>query len=44
MEQRYLKIVSNCVNTNNYSYLERSGGHSSNLCLNVVHFFNTSVN
>ncbi len=27
-----------------YSYLETSGGQSSNLYLNVVHFFNTSVN
>ncbi len=27
-----------------YSYLETSGGHGSNLYLNVVHFFNTCVN
>jgi len=27
-----------------YSYLETSGGESSNLYLNVVHFFNTRVN
>jgi hypothetical protein len=33
-----------CLNTNIYSYLETSGGQSSNLHLNVVHFFNTSVN
>ncbi len=33
-----------CLNTNIYSYLETSGGQSSNLYLNVVHFFNTSVN
>jgi len=39
MEQRILKIVSNCLNTNIYSYLETSGGQSSNLYLNVVHFF-----
>ncbi len=26
-----------------YSYLETSGGQSSNLYLNVVHFFNASV-
>jgi hypothetical protein len=32
------------MNTNIYSYLETSGGSSSNLYLNVVHFFNTSVN
>jgi hypothetical protein len=44
VEQRALKNVSNCLTTNIYSYLETSGGQSSNLCLNVVHFFNTSVN
>ncbi len=39
------KNVNNCLNTNIYSYLEISGGQSScNLYLNVVHFFNTSVN
>ncbi len=27
-----------------YSYLETLGGQSSNLYLNVVHFFNTNVN
>ncbi len=27
-----------------YSYLETSGGQSYNLYLNVVHFFNTSLN
>ncbi len=27
-----------------YSYLETSGGQSSNLYLNAVHFFNTIVN
>ncbi len=27
-----------------YAYLETSSGQSSNLYLNVVHFFNTSVN
>ena len=32
------------MNINIYSYLETSGGQSSNLHLNVVHFFNTSVN
>jgi hypothetical protein len=40
----HLKSVSNGLNTNSYSYLETSGGQSSNLYLNVVHFFNTSVN
>jgi hypothetical protein len=43
-EQHALKNVNNCLNTNIYSYLETSGGHKSNLHLNVVHFFNTSVN
>ncbi len=38
------KNVSNCLNTNIYSYLETSGAQSSNLYLNVVHFFSTSVN
>jgi hypothetical protein len=32
------KNVSNCCNTNIYSYLETSGGQSSILYLNVVHF------
>jgi hypothetical protein len=44
MEQHDLKNVNNCLNTNIYSYLETSGGQSSNLYLNVVHFFNTIVN
>ncbi len=44
MEKRTLKIVDNYFNTNTYSYLETSGGQSSNVYLNVVHFFNTSVN
>jgi len=43
-EQHALKSVNSCLNTNIYSYLETSGGQSSNLDLNVVHFFNTSVN
>ncbi len=37
------KNVNNCLNTNIYSYLETSSGQSSNLFLNVVHFFITSV-
>jgi hypothetical protein len=37
-------ILFHCLNSNIYSYLETSGGQSSNLNLNVVHFFNTSVN
>jgi hypothetical protein len=44
MEERTLKNVNNCLNTNIYSYLETSGGQSSNQYLNVVHIFKTSVN
>jgi hypothetical protein len=43
MEQRALKHVNNCLNTNIYSHLETSGGQSSSLYLNVVNFFNTHV-
>ncbi len=39
-----LKNVNNCLNTNIYSHLETSNGQSFNLYLNVVRFFNTSVN
>ncbi len=38
------KNVNNCLNSNIYSYLETSSGQSSNLHLNVAHFFNTAVN
>jgi hypothetical protein len=31
MEQQALKNVGNCLNTKIYSYLETSGGKSSNL-------------
>jgi hypothetical protein len=41
MEQHALKNMNNCLNTNIYSYLETSGGQSSNPYLNVVHFLNT---
>jgi hypothetical protein len=41
MEQHALKKVNNGINTNLYSYLETSGGQSSNAYLNVVHFLNT---
>jgi hypothetical protein len=42
MEQHTLKkSINNCLNTNIYSYLETSGGQSSNPYLNVVHFLNT---
>jgi hypothetical protein len=44
MEEHALKKANNSFNTNIYSYLGTSGGQSSNLYLNVVHFFNTSVN
>ncbi len=43
MEQHTLKIVNNCLYTKIYSYLETSGGQSSNLYLNVVIFLNTRV-
>jgi hypothetical protein len=38
------KNVNNCLIINVYFYLETSGGKSSNLYLNVVHFINASVN
>ncbi len=44
MEQHIFKNVNNCLNTNIYSYLETLGGQSCCLYLNVIHFFNTSVN
>ncbi len=40
----HLKNICNCFNTNMSFYLDTSGGQSSNLYLNVVHFFNASVN
>jgi hypothetical protein len=43
MEQRALKNLNSYLNTNIYSYLETSGGQHSDLYLNVVHFFYTSV-
>ncbi len=43
MEQQ-LKKCNNCLNTNIYSFLETSGVQSSNLYLNAVHFFSSSVN
>ncbi len=39
-----LKNVNNGANTKKYCYSETYGGQSSNLHLNVVHFFNTGVN
>jgi hypothetical protein len=44
MEQCALKNVNNYSNTNIYSYLETSGGQSSNLYLNVVHFLTPALN
>ncbi len=43
MEKQALKNVNNYLNSNIYFYLETSGGQSSNIYFNVVHFFNTSV-
>ncbi len=40
----HIKICKQSLNTSIYSYLQTSGGQSSNLYLSVVHFFNTSVN
>ncbi len=40
----HFKNVNNYLNTDIYFYLETSGGKSSNLYLNVGHFFNTSIN
>jgi hypothetical protein len=37
------KKVNNCLNNNIYCYLNTSGGQNYNLYLNVVYFFNTSV-
>ncbi len=44
MEHHALKNVNNCSNANIYDSLHASGGQSSNLYLNVVHFFYTTVN
>ncbi len=44
MEEPALINVNSCLNTNICSYLETSGGQSFNLYLNVVDFYNTSVN
>jgi hypothetical protein len=38
IEQHALKSVNNYLNTNIYSYLETSGGQSSNLYLDTVPF------
>ncbi len=44
MEQHALKNVNNYLNTNIYSYLATSGAKRYNLYINVVHFFNTTLN
>jgi hypothetical protein len=44
MEQCAFKNVDNYLNTNIYSYLETSSSQFSNVYLNVVQFFDTSVN
>jgi hypothetical protein len=44
MEQHALKNLNNCLNNNIYSYLQTSAGQSYNLYLNVVDFFNISIN
>jgi len=44
MEQHALKNVNSCWNNKITFYFETSGGQNSNLYLNVVHLFNTSVN
>jgi hypothetical protein len=36
MEQHALKNINKCLNTNIYSYIETSGGQSSNPYLNAV--------
>ncbi len=41
MEHHTSKNVHNFCITDSYSYLETSGGQSSNLYLNVFHFLNT---
>jgi hypothetical protein len=42
MEQHALENANNCLNTNIYSYLETSGGQSSNLYLELF-IFSTPV-
>ncbi len=44
MEQRTFKNVNIYLSANIFSYLETSGGQTSNLYINVVHFFSSSVN
>jgi hypothetical protein len=44
MEEHTLENVNIYLITNIYSYLESSGGQSYHIYLDVVQFFNTSVN
>ncbi len=44
MEMLNLKNVNNYLNSNIYSYLEPSGSQSYFIFLNIVNFFNASVN
>ncbi len=44
MEQPTLKNVNICWDTENFFYLETSGGQKSILYLYVAHDFSTSVN
>jgi hypothetical protein len=44
MEKHTLENVNSCLNINIFSYLEISGAQSSNLYLNLVHFFDTRAN
>ena len=44
IEKCTLKNANSFWNTKFFSHLETSGGQSPNLCLYVVHFFNTSFN
>ncbi len=43
MEQRTFENVNSCLNTNIYSYLEASGGQSSNLYISMLFIFSTPV-
>jgi len=44
MEQHAFKNLNISLNTNIYFYLETSVGQSSNVYINFIHFFHTSVN
>ncbi len=44
MKQQALSNVNNCFNTNIHSYLATSGAKSYNLYLNIVYFFNNTLN